>query len=165
MTGVGVGAGTGVAVGGEVGTGVAVTVGVGVGVAGEYAIASQSPLPSSVYAFPLTTPSVSMLVKFPAVTAGAVHAVLPVELGSGVGVGAVEPWGVGVGVTGADDGFGVGVAVAGLDDPTDVGAALVLRTGASDTEPLLHPAASAAATRATNQNPPTRTPMTQPPRR
>jgi hypothetical protein len=62
MTGVGVGAGVGETVSVGVGIGVAVTVGVGVGVAGEYAIASHSPLVLSVYVLPVTTPSVSMLV-------------------------------------------------------------------------------------------------------
>jgi hypothetical protein len=98
-----------------------------------------------------------MLVKFPAVTAGAVQAVLPVPLGPGVGVGAI-----GVGVTGTDEpvavgvavGFGVSVGVS-VEDGI-VGVALTLRTGASVTEPLLHPTAAATATRAKKEKPVTR---------
>jgi hypothetical protein len=154
MTGVAVGAGVGVAVGTEVGTGVAVTVavGVGVGVAGVYAIASHSPLPLSVYVFPVTMPVVSMLVKVPSVTTGAVQARLPVPLGDGAGDGVtVETVGVGAGDDEArGDGVtlpvgagvtlpvGDGAAVAGVDETRVTGP-----VGRSTTVPLLQPAANA----------------------
>jgi len=109
MTGVAEGPGVGVAVGDVEGVGDAVAVGVGLGVAAEYCIASQLPVPLSVYVVPDTTPLESMLVKTPAVTAGAVQAVTPTAVGLADGDGlAVDDEGVG---DGADEDLGMFVPV------------------------------------------------------
>jgi len=102
MTGVAVGVGAADGVG--VGDGVALVLGVGDGLgdAGEYSIASHSPLPLSVYVLPVATPVDTMLVKIPAVTTGAVHDVTPTPVGVGDGDG--DP-------AGLDDGVGEAVPV------------------------------------------------------
>jgi hypothetical protein len=108
MTGVAVGVGTTDGVGVGVGDGVALVLGVGDGVgdAGEYCIASQTPLPLSVYVLPVTTPVVVMLVKIPAVTTGAVHDVTPTPVGVGDGDGDPAADGVGEAVPVGDEAFG-----------------------------------------------------------
>ena len=107
-TGVEVGVGETDGVG--VGDGVALMLGVGDGVAdaGEYCIASQTPLPLSVYVLPVTTPVDTMLVKIPAVTTGAEQDVTPTPVGVGDGDGdpAGLTDGVGEAVPGADEAFG-----------------------------------------------------------
>jgi hypothetical protein len=104
ITGVPVGDGAADGVGVALGPGDALGVGAGVAEAGEYWIASHEPSPSSVYVLPEATPVVSMLVKIPAVTTGAVHDVFPTPVGEGEGDG-VPPGladGVGEAVPGAD---------------------------------------------------------------
>jgi len=162
MSGVGVGAGVGETVGTAEGSGVGVVVGVvvgvGVGVGAVYAIASQSPL-CSVYVLPATMPIVSMLVKVPVVTTGAVQVVFPTVL---------DIVGPGVGVAGGAEGLGEGVADAGGDEPSGValGVAGPDLTGATGLlEVFVHPTAAATAASTMTQDPLTRMLTTQPNRK